>query len=110
MTRSRSSARRTIVSGKPHPTVELAFRALGPDRAPARRTLVHGDFRVGNLMVAPGGVSAVLDWELAHVGDPLEDLGWLCVPAWRFGRPARPAARPGTREPGTSTRAHTDAA
>jgi aminoglycoside phosphotransferase (APT) family kinase protein len=84
--------------GQPHPTFELAWRALGPDRAPARRTLVHGDFRVGNLMVAPGGVSAVLDWELAHVGDPLEDLGWLCVPAWRFTRPDRPAAGLGTRE------------
>ena len=84
--------------GQPHPTFELVFRALGPDRAPARRTLVHGDFRVGNLMVAPGGVSAVLDWELAHVGDPLEDLGWLCVPAWRFRRPDRPAAGLGTRE------------
>jgi aminoglycoside phosphotransferase (APT) family kinase protein len=84
--------------GQPHPTFELAFRALGPDRAPAQRTLVHGDFRVGNLMVAPGGVSAVLDWELAHVGDPLEDLGWLCVAAWRFTRPDRPAAGLGTRE------------
>jgi aminoglycoside phosphotransferase (APT) family kinase protein len=84
--------------GQPHPTFELAFRALGPDRPPARCALVHGDFRVGNLMVAPGGVSAVLDWELAHVGDPLEDLGWLCVPAWRFTRPDRPAAGLGTRE------------
>jgi aminoglycoside phosphotransferase (APT) family kinase protein len=84
--------------GQPHPTFELAFRALGRDRPPARRTLVHGDFRVGNLMVAPGGVSAVLDWELAHLGDPLEDLGWLCVPAWRFTRPDRPAGGLGTRE------------
>ena len=51
--------------------------------------LVHGDFRSGNLIVGPDGVRAVLDWELAHVGDPREDLGWLCARVWRFG--ARPA-------------------
>jgi aminoglycoside phosphotransferase (APT) family kinase protein len=84
--------------GQPHPTFELAFRALGEDRKASRRTLVHGDFRVGNLMVAGHGVSGVLDWELTHLGDPLEDLGWLCVPAWRFMRPDRPAAGLGTRE------------
>jgi len=84
--------------GQPHPTFELAFRALDGDRPAARRTLVHGDFRIGNLMVDSAGVSAVLDWELAHVGDPIEDLGWLCVPAWRFMRPDRPAAGLGSRE------------
>ena len=84
--------------GQPHPTFELAFRALADGPPPGRTTFVHGDFRIGNLMVAPAGVSGVLDWELAHLGDPLEDLGWLCVPAWRFGRPDRPAAGLGTRE------------
>lgn len=84
--------------GQAHPVFELAFRTLGEDRPPDRRTLVHGDFRLGNLLVAPHGVSAVLDWELCHLGDPLEDLGWLCVPAWRFQRPDRPAAGVGTRE------------
>ena len=49
--------------------------------------MVHGDFRNGNLIVGPEGIRAVLDWELAHRGDPLEDLGWLCVKAWRFGSP-----------------------
>jgi aminoglycoside phosphotransferase (APT) family kinase protein len=83
---------------QPHPTFELAFRALDGDRPVQRRTLVHGDFRLGNLMVTAGRVSAVLDWELTHLGDPLEDLGWLCVPAWRFTRPDRPAAGLGTRE------------
>ena len=47
--------------------------------------LVHGDFRNGNLVVGPDGLRAVLDWELAHLGDPVEDLGWLCVKSWRFG-------------------------
>jgi len=84
--------------GEPHPTFELAFRALGADRPPQRRALVHGDFRIGNLMVDGDRVSGVLDWELAHIGDPAEDLGWLCVPAWRFGRPQLPAAGLGTRE------------
>ena len=85
--------------GEPHPTFEFAFRALQADRPPAApRTLVHGDFRIGNLMVGEDGVTGVLDWELAHVGEPVEDLGWLCVRAWRFMRPDRPAAGLGTRE------------
>jgi aminoglycoside phosphotransferase (APT) family kinase protein len=84
--------------GQPHPTFELAFRVLGSDREPARRTFVHGDYRMGNLMVLGARVSGVLDWELCHVGDPLEDLGWLCVPAWRFGRPELAAAGLGTHE------------
>jgi len=84
--------------GEPHATFELAFGALGARPTPARRTLVHGDFRIGNLMVGQGGVTGVLDWELAHVGDPVEDLGWLCVPAWRFARPDLPAAGLGSRE------------
>jgi aminoglycoside phosphotransferase (APT) family kinase protein len=72
--------------GQPHPAFELAFRWLSRNRpAATRRTVVHGDFRNGNLIVGPDGLRAVLDWELAHLGDPMEDLGWLCVKAWRFG-------------------------
>jgi len=72
--------------GQPHPAFELALRWLDEHRpSVARRTLVHGDFRLGNLMVGPRGLNAVLDWELTHAGDPVEDLGWLCVRAWRFG-------------------------
>ena len=71
---------------QPHPAFELAFRWLEDNRPELHEPrLVHGDFRNGNLMVGPEGVRAVLDWELAHAGDPLEDLGWLCVKAWRFG-------------------------
>ena len=74
--------------GRPHPTFELAFRWLEEHRPPATgRSVVHGDFRNGNLIVGPDGLRAVLDWELAHLGDPMEDLGWLCVRAWRFGGP-----------------------
>jgi len=72
--------------GQPHPTFELAFRWLEANRPPPTdRVVVHGDFRNGNLVVGPDGLRAVLDWELAHIGDPMEDLGWLCVKAWRFG-------------------------
>jgi len=47
--------------------------------------LVHNDFRNGNFMIDENGIIAVLDWELAHIGDPMRDLGWICVNSWRFG-------------------------
>jgi aminoglycoside phosphotransferase (APT) family kinase protein len=76
--------------GEPHPAFELGFRWLERNRPPSRSaTIVHGDFRTGNLIVGPDGLRAVLDWELAHLGDPVEDLGWFCVRAWRFGSPHR---------------------
>jgi aminoglycoside phosphotransferase (APT) family kinase protein len=70
----------------PRPTFELAFQYLGkecPDPGAAR--LVHGDFRLGNLMIDANGLVAALDWELAHIGDAEEDLSWICMPSWRFG-------------------------
>jgi aminoglycoside phosphotransferase (APT) family kinase protein len=73
-------------SGHPHPAFELALRWLEEHRPPpAGRVVVHGDFRNGNLIVRPDGVAAVIDWELAHIGDPLSDLAWLCQKAWRYG-------------------------
>lgn len=73
---------------QPHPTFELAFRWLDQHRpTSSARAVVHGDFRLGNVIVGADGLRAVIDWELAHVGDPMEDLGWLCVKAWRFGSP-----------------------
>ncbi|GAB2865862.1 hypothetical protein GCM10027176_79510 [Actinoallomurus bryophytorum] len=72
--------------GEPRPAIEIALRWLARDRpAAGGDAIVHGDFRNGNLMIAPDGVRGVLDWELVHRGDPIEDLGWLCVKAWRFG-------------------------
>jgi aminoglycoside phosphotransferase (APT) family kinase protein len=71
------------------PAFEYALRRLRSSRPPARPVaLVHGDFRLGNLVMGPDGVRAVLDWELAHLGDPVEDLGWLSARPWRFGGPA----------------------
>jgi aminoglycoside phosphotransferase (APT) family kinase protein len=83
---------------EPHPVLELAERwLLAHAPAPPRVTLVHGDYRVGNVLFDESGLRAILDWELVHVGDPIEDLGWLCTRAWRFGSPL-PAGGIGTRE------------
>ena len=60
--------------------------------------LVHGDYRTGNYLADESGVTAILDWEGAHLGDPVEDLGWLCVKSWRFGSVDRPAGGFGSRE------------
>ena len=71
----------------PHPTFRLGVRWLRRhemDGAP-KPTIVHGDFRLGNFLVSDRGISAVLDWELVHLGDPMEDLAWLCLRTWRFG-------------------------
>jgi aminoglycoside phosphotransferase (APT) family kinase protein len=87
------------VAPEPHPAFELAFRWLRQHLpAAGTRTLVHGDYRIGNVIFGPEGVRAILDWELAHIGDPAEDLGWLCVRAWRFGSDAKPVGGIGTRE------------
>lgn len=75
----------------PVPMIDYVWRWLHENLPrESRRALVHGDFRNGNLMVGPQGIVAVLDWELAHLGDPLRDLGWLCVNSWRFGNAALP--------------------
>ena len=69
-------------------TFEWAFRWLDRHRpAAAPPALVHGDFRMGNLIVDGSDLAAVLDWELTHAGDPREDLAWFCIRAWRFGAP-----------------------
>jgi aminoglycoside phosphotransferase (APT) family kinase protein len=75
-------------SGEPLPTLEIALRWLAEHRPVAvAETVVHGDFRTGNLIIDESGLRAVLDWEVVHRGDPREDLGWLCVKCWRFGSP-----------------------
>jgi len=81
-----------VASGAQRPILELAFQYLRQRiPQPVEPTLLHGDFRNGNIMFDPEkGVAAVLDWELAHIGDPAEDMGWICTNSWRFGRPDRP--------------------
>jgi aminoglycoside phosphotransferase (APT) family kinase protein len=84
--------------GMPQPMIDYTARWL-LDHLPgeSRRTLVHNDFRNGNIMVGEEGVVAVLDWELAHIGDPMRDLGWICTNSWRFGRRDLPVGGFGER-------------
>jgi aminoglycoside phosphotransferase (APT) family kinase protein len=83
---------------QPSPVFEMALRSLEAGLPPAREpVIVHGDLRLGNLIVGPDSLLAVIDWELVHAGNPAEDLGWFCVKAWRFGAGA-PAAGLGSRE------------
>ncbi|GGY59098.1 tyrosine protein kinase:aminoglycoside phosphotransferase [Marinobacter zhanjiangensis] len=86
--------------GEARPVFELAFHWLREHlpEVPDKLALVHGDFRHGNLMVDEQGLAAVLDWELAFVGDPMADLGWLCVNSWRFGNIDLPVGGFGSRE------------
>ena len=73
-------------TGEVRPILELGARWLAANQPPSSgRTVVHGDFRMGNFLVDTTGLRGVLDWELAHAGDPAEDLGWLTAKAWRFG-------------------------
>ena len=76
--------------GTPQPMIDYTARWLLDNLPPAMPfALVHNDFRNGNLMISPHcptGVVAVLDWEIAHIGDPMRDLGWICTNSWRFGR------------------------
>ncbi|KLI04800.1 acyl-CoA dehydrogenase [Mycolicibacterium conceptionense] len=70
-------------------TFEWVFRWLDANRpSPSAPRLVHGDFRMGNVIVDDSGLAAVLDWELVHLGEVYEDLAWFCIRAWRFGAPA----------------------
>lgn len=74
-------------------TFEWTFRWLAANEPPpSTHVLVHGDFRMGNMIVDDGRLVAVLDWELVHVGSPYEDLAWFCTKAWRFGAPTAMAA------------------
>lgn len=84
--------------GQARPVFELAFRWLADNLPePVEPVLVHGDFRNGNLVVDERGLAGVLDWELTHRGDPMEDLGWITVNSWRFGMSHRPVGGFGQR-------------
>ncbi len=72
--------------GNGSPVLQLGLNWLRDNpRSASRRTLVHGDFRNGNLLIDESGLVAVLDWELAHLGDPVQDLGYITANVWRFG-------------------------
>ncbi|MBL6690600.1 MAG: phosphotransferase family protein [Pseudomonadales bacterium] len=73
----------------PQPMIDYTARWL-MEHVPENyeTALVHNDFRNGNFMLSPEGIVAVLDWEVAHIGDPMRDLGWICTNSWRFGADA----------------------
>lgn len=81
-------AMRLAATGEARPVFELALRQLADTVPPGEACgphVVHGDFRMGNLIFAPDGLAAVLDWELAFIGDRHADFGWFCMESWRFG-------------------------
>lgn len=86
--------------GQQIPVFEYALSWLKdniPKEIPLK--LVHGDFRNGNLIISKKDyVSAVLDWEIFHIGDPYEDLSWICVNSWRFNKIDLPVGGFGHRE------------
>lgn len=86
------------VAKDPHPVFELAFRWLAARLPRANEPVfVHGDFRLGNVIFGEEGLRAVIDWEAAHLGDPMEDLAWVMMRSWRFGG-GKPVAGVGDRE------------
>lgn len=86
-------------SPDPHPAIELVMRWLKRHLPPTRdQVLLHGDYRLGNIIFNEHGVQSILDWELSHIGDPLEDVGYISVQAWRFGQDSKPIGGIGSRE------------
>lgn len=83
----------------PQPMIDFTARWL-LDNLPSNYTpsLVHNDYRNGNVMVDTSGIVAVLDWEVAHIGDPMRDLGWMLTHSWRFGRAHLPVGGFGTAD------------
>lgn len=90
---------RFVDYGRDRPVIALAIRWCEDHLpTPADPVLVHGDYRMGNIMVDAGGLAVVLDWELAHRGDAHEDLAFGCMTVWRFGRIDQPAFGVGSLE------------
>jgi aminoglycoside phosphotransferase (APT) family kinase protein len=94
------AAQRRIIEyfGFHSPALELGLK-WAEQNVPrnTRHSVVHGDFRAGNFIVREDGIRCVLDWEIGQSGDPMQDLGWVCVKTWRFGG-KKPVGGFGTRE------------
>ena len=75
------------------PILEAGIRKLykKPPKEPSKKSLVHGDYRNGNFLFNENKITGILDWEMAHIGDPLEDLGWALSPIWSWQDPSKPA-------------------
>jgi aminoglycoside phosphotransferase (APT) family kinase protein len=95
------SGARALLDGllQPSPAFTLGWNWLERNRPPepSRRVLIHGDFRNGNLIIGSDGLRAALDWEVGHLGDPMEDPGWLCQRMWRFRNDSLEVGGLGTR-------------
>jgi aminoglycoside phosphotransferase (APT) family kinase protein len=82
-----------------HPGLDVGIRWLENNRPKEKpRVFVHGDYRNGNVILSPDGIEAVLDWECAHIGSAMEDFGWVCLRAWRFGNINQPVGGFGPRD------------
>ncbi|MBL4781622.1 MAG: phosphotransferase family protein [Porticoccaceae bacterium] len=82
-----------------HPGLDVGIRWLENNRPKDKpRVFVHGDYRNGNVILSPDGIEAVLDWECAHIGSAMEDFGWVCLRAWRFGNIDQPVGGFGPRD------------
>jgi len=91
---------RTLLDRAPlRPALEMAYRWC-VERQPVSTDLrlVHGDYRTSNYLVGPEGLRAVFDWEFSHLGDPHEDLAYICMRAWRFGVDEEEVGGVGSRE------------
>jgi len=85
--------------GNCFPGIEVGIRWLENHRPPPRRrAFLHGEYRIGNIILGPGGIASVLDWECAHIGSVAEEFGWLCMRSWRYGRTDLPVGGMGRRE------------
>jgi aminoglycoside phosphotransferase (APT) family kinase protein len=85
---------------EPHPAIELGLWWLRENRPPERSSVVnHGDYRIGNVVVGADGLVGVLDWEFAHLDDPVRDMAFGMVRAWRFGVPEKRLGGVGDVEP-----------
>jgi aminoglycoside phosphotransferase (APT) family kinase protein len=92
-------ARALLDRAPPRPALEMAFRwCVERKPVPTDLRLVHGDYRTSNYLVGPEGLRAVFDWEFAHLGDPHEDLAYICMRAWRFGVDEKEVGGVGGRE------------
>jgi aminoglycoside phosphotransferase (APT) family kinase protein len=87
--------------GEPHPAIELGLLWLREHRPEPSRTAVvnHGDYRIGNVVVDERGLVGVLDWEFVHLDDPVRDLAFGLVRAWRFGVAEKRLGGVGDAEP-----------
>lgn len=85
--------------GEYHPAIDVGIRWLETRRpAATTQSIVHGDYRNGNLILGPQGIRAVLDWECAHLGSAVEDIAWVCLRSWRYGQLDKAVGGMGARE------------